>query len=179
MKNILGKEETAFTVQYDLCLPKRFELKFINEKGKEEQPVVIHRSSIGAIERTLAFLIEKYAGAFPVWLSPVQVQIIPISEKHFDYAKKLDQAGETMKQEANDASPGRAQKLSAQNQGSLLQALAQMQKNEAQLIILQAQNLGLKNRQEKLASEEFLEHSNEISNALRMTNNTTSLVRLK
>ena len=90
MKNILGKEETAFTVQYDLCLPKRFELKFINEKGKEEQPVVIHRSSIGAIERTLAFLIEKYAGAFPVWLSPVQVQIIPISEKHFDYAKKLE-----------------------------------------------------------------------------------------
>jgi threonyl-tRNA synthetase len=90
MKNALGKEDTAFTVQYDLCLPVRFDLKYINEEGKEERPVVIHRSSIGCIERTMAFLIEKYAGIFPLWLAPEQVRIIPVStDKHLDYANKI------------------------------------------------------------------------------------------
>jgi threonyl-tRNA synthetase len=85
MKKISGKEETAFTVQYDFVMPKRFELKFINEKGEEEEPVVIHRSSIGATERTMAFLIEKYAGNFPTWLTPVQVKVLPIAERHLEY----------------------------------------------------------------------------------------------
>lgn len=92
MKNFSGKEDTAFTVQYDFVGPKRFELNFINSKGEKEEAIVIHRSSIGAIERIMAFLIEKYAGAFPVWLSPIQVSIIPISEKHLDYAKKVKDA---------------------------------------------------------------------------------------
>jgi threonyl-tRNA synthetase len=89
MKNVNGKEDTAFTVQYDFVMPKRFELSFINEAGVEEQPVVIHRSSIGAIERVLAFLIEHYAGNFPLWLSPIQVKIIPIADRHIDFAKEL------------------------------------------------------------------------------------------
>lgn len=89
MKNVNGKEDTAFTVQYDFVMPGRFNLKFINEKGEEEQPVVIHRSSIGAVERVMAFLIEHYAGAFPVWLSPVQVQILPVSDKFEPYAQKV------------------------------------------------------------------------------------------
>lgn len=90
MKNALGKEDTAFTVQYDLCLPTRFDLKYIKEDGTEERPVVIHRSSIGCIERTMAFLIEKYAGIFPLWLAPEQVRVIPVSaEKHLDYAKSI------------------------------------------------------------------------------------------
>ena len=89
MKNFAGKEETAFTVQYDFVGPKRFNLYYINEKGKKEEPIIIHRSSIGAIERTMAFLIEKYAGAFPVWLSPVQIAVIPISDKHKEYADKI------------------------------------------------------------------------------------------
>ena len=88
MKNFAGKEDTAFTVQYDFVAPKRFELNFINSKGKKEEAIVIHRSSIGCIERIMAFLIEKYAGAFPVWLSPVQVALIPISQKHEEYAKE-------------------------------------------------------------------------------------------
>ena len=87
MKNVLGKEDTAFTVQYDFCLPKRFNLEYINEKGEMEQPVVIHRSSIGAMERSIGFLIEHYKGAFPVWLSPIQVSIIPISQDQLVYAK--------------------------------------------------------------------------------------------
>ncbi len=89
MKNVNGKEDTAFTVQYDFVMPKRFELKFINKEGKEEEPVVIHRASLGAFERTMAFLIEHYGGAFPLWLSPVQVAILPISEKFLDPAQKV------------------------------------------------------------------------------------------
>lgn len=87
IKNIAGKEETAFTVQYDFVMPKRFALRFINNKGQEEEPVVIHRSSIGALERTIAFLIEKYAGAFPLWLSPIQAVILPVSDKFTEYSK--------------------------------------------------------------------------------------------
>lgn len=89
MKNFIGKEDTAFTVQYDFVMPKRFELTYIDSDGKDKEAVVIHRSSIGAIERVMAFLIEHYAGAFPVWLSPVQASIIPISEKQKDFAKKV------------------------------------------------------------------------------------------
>jgi threonyl-tRNA synthetase len=90
MKNVAGKEDTAFTVQYDFVMPKRFKLTYIDSDGKEKEPIVIHRSSIGAIERTMAFLIEHYAGAFPAWLSPVQVAIIPVSDLHLEYARKLE-----------------------------------------------------------------------------------------
>jgi threonyl-tRNA synthetase len=90
MKNFAGKEDTAFTVQYDFVGPKRFELKYIDSDGKEKEPIVIHRSSIGAIERTMAFLIEHYAGAFPVWLSPVQVMVVPVSDLHLEYAAKVE-----------------------------------------------------------------------------------------
>jgi threonyl-tRNA synthetase len=90
MKNFAGKEDTAFTVQYDFVMPKRFKLTYIDSDGKEKEPIVIHRSSIGAIERTMAFLIEYYAGAFPVWLSPVQVVLIPVSDSHNEYARKLE-----------------------------------------------------------------------------------------
>lgn len=87
MKNVNGKEDTAFTVQYDFVMPKRFNLKYVNESGEEEEPIVVHRSSIGALERVMAFLIEHYAGAFPTWLAPVQVAILPVSDKTADYAK--------------------------------------------------------------------------------------------
>src|SRR3989339_155351 len=90
MKNVNGKEDTAFTVQYDFVMPKRFELRFINHEGKEEEPVVIHRASIGAFERTMAFLIEHYAGAFPLWLAPVQIAILPVSDKFKDYILKVE-----------------------------------------------------------------------------------------
>lgn len=89
MKNVNGKEDTAFTVQYDFCMPDRFDLTYTAADGAKKRAFVIHRSSIGTIERTMAFLIEKYAGAFPTWLSPVQVKILPISEKHLEYAAKV------------------------------------------------------------------------------------------
>ena len=91
MKNVMGKEETAFTVQYDFCLPHRFKVRYTAEDGSEKQPVVIHRSSVGAIERTMAFLIEHFAGEFPLWLSPTHVDILSVSEKHVDFCEKLAQ----------------------------------------------------------------------------------------
>lgn len=89
MRNVNGKEDTAFTVQYDFVMPQRFNLKYINEEGQEEQPIVIHRSSIGAVERTIAFIIEKFAGKFPVWLAPVQAKILPVSDKYLEYAQQV------------------------------------------------------------------------------------------
>ena len=89
VKKISGSEETAFTVQYDFVMAERFDLYFTDKEGKQERPIVIHRSSIGCLERTMAFLIEHYAGAFPTWLSPVQALIIPVSEKFIDYAKEV------------------------------------------------------------------------------------------
>lgn len=92
MKKVNGTEETAFTVQYDFVMPTRFALEYTNEKGEKVQPVVIHRASIGAIERTMAFLLEKYKGALPLWLSPVQVALIPIAERHVPAAQKTAEA---------------------------------------------------------------------------------------
>ncbi len=89
MRNINGKEDTAFTVQYDFCMPSRFKLEYTNEKGKKEQPIVIHRSSIGALERIMAFLIEHYAGNFPLWLAPEQIWVIPVGKQHVKYAKSV------------------------------------------------------------------------------------------
>jgi len=89
MKNVLGKEDTAFTVQYDFVMPKRFDLKYINENNEEVEPIVVHRSSIGAIERVMAFLIEHFAGAFPLWLAPVQAVLIPISQDQAEYANHI------------------------------------------------------------------------------------------
>lgn len=89
MKNVNGKEDTAFTVQYDFCMPDRFDLTYAASDGTKKRAFVIHRSSIGAIERIMAFLIEKYAGAFPLWLSPVQARILPVSEKHLPYAEEV------------------------------------------------------------------------------------------
>ncbi|NQV00515.1 MAG: threonine--tRNA ligase [Parcubacteria group bacterium] len=89
VKNVNGKEDTLFTVQIDFDMPGKFDMSYIDEKGKKQTPMVIHRASIGCIERTMAFLIEQYAGAMPVWLSPVQAQIIPISEKFIKYGEKI------------------------------------------------------------------------------------------
>ncbi|MEK7628702.1 MAG: threonine--tRNA ligase [Patescibacteria group bacterium] len=89
MKNVNGKEDTAFTVQYDFCMPDRFELDYTGEDGTKKRAFVVHRSSIGAVERIMAFLIEHYGGAFPTWLAPTQVALLPISESQADYAEEI------------------------------------------------------------------------------------------
>lgn len=89
IKNIWGKEETLITSQIDFLSAERFEMEYTDEKGKPQRPIVIHRSSIGALERTIAFLMEQHAGNLPIWLSPIQASIIPISDKHSKYADKI------------------------------------------------------------------------------------------
>ena len=89
IKSSIGKEETASTNQIDFIMPKRFGLSYVGQDGKQHDVVAIHRAPLGSHERFIAFLIEHFAGAFPLWLSPVQIAVIPISEKHFDYAKKV------------------------------------------------------------------------------------------
>ncbi|GAA0123522.1 threonine--tRNA ligase [Clostridium faecium] len=89
IKNVHGKEDTIITVQIDFSLAERFGMTYVDKDSKERYPYVIHRTSIGCYERTLALLIEKYAGAFPTWLAPVQVKVLPISEKYHDYAEEV------------------------------------------------------------------------------------------
>ncbi len=88
MKNVLGKEDTVITIQIDFALPERFGLTYVDASGAEERPVAIHRSSIGCLERTMAFLIEHYAGAFPSWLAPIQVRVLTITDDHLDFANE-------------------------------------------------------------------------------------------
>lgn len=93
VKTAIGKEETLSTVQLDFLLPERFDLSYIGEDGKHHRPVVIHRGVVSTMERFVAFLLEEYKGALPTWLSPIQVQVIPVSnDAHFDYAKQVEAA---------------------------------------------------------------------------------------
>ena len=85
-KNVYGKEDTMITIQWDAVLAEQFDMYYIDQNNKRVQPYIIHRTSIGCYERTLAWMIEKYEGAFPTWLCPEQVRILPISEKFNDYA---------------------------------------------------------------------------------------------
>ena len=89
-KDAIGREHQLATVQVDFNLPERFELSYINETGIEERPVVIHRAISGSLERFLGVAIEHFAGSFPVWLTPIQVAILPVSEKHIDYAMHVN-----------------------------------------------------------------------------------------
>lgn len=88
-KNIYGKEDTMITIQLDCAIADMFDMYYIDQKGEKVRPYVIHRTSMGCYERTLAWLIEKYGGKFPTWLCPEQVRILPISEKYMDYAEKV------------------------------------------------------------------------------------------
>ncbi len=89
MKDVRGKDNTAFTVQYDFVMPKRFNLTYIDTDGKEKEALVVHRSSIGAIERVMAFLIEHFAGKFPLWLAPTQVRVIPVGDAHHEAVSEV------------------------------------------------------------------------------------------
>ena len=88
-KNVYGKEDTMITIQLDFALAERFDMFYIDANGEKKRPFIIHRTSVGCYERTLAWLIEKYSGLFPTWLCPEQVRVLPISEKYHDYAMKV------------------------------------------------------------------------------------------
>ena len=90
-KNVYGKEDTMITIQWDALLAEQFDMYYIDERGEKVRPYIIHRTSMGCYERTIAWLIEKYAGLFPTWLCPEQVRVLPISEKYADYAKQVEE----------------------------------------------------------------------------------------
>ena len=106
IKNVYGKEDTLITIQIDGLIAEKFGMEYVDSDGKKKNPYIIHRTSIGCYERTLALLIEKYAGAFPMWLAPVQVKLLPIADRHVDYAydikSKLESYG--MRVEIDDRS---------------------------------------------------------------------------
>ena len=97
IKNVYGKEDTLITIQIDQMLAEKFGMEYVDRDGQKKHPYIIHRTSLGCYERTLALLIEKYAGAFPMWLAPTQIKILPIADRHFDYAydvkKQLEAKG--------------------------------------------------------------------------------------
>lgn len=95
VRDALGREWQLSTIQFDFTLPERFDLKFIGEDGQEHRPYMIHRALLGSMERFMGVLIEHFAGSFPVWLAPVQVVIIPIADRHLNYAQEVAQELQT------------------------------------------------------------------------------------
>lgn len=97
LKNVFGKEDTLITIQIDQMLAEKFGMEYTDRDGLKKNPIIIHRTSLGCYERTLALLIEKYAGAFPMWLAPTQVKLLPIADRHLDYLygikKELEKKG--------------------------------------------------------------------------------------
>ncbi len=87
--DVLGRLWQLSTVQFDFNMPARFEMEYVGEDGERHQPVMVHRALFGSVERFFGVLVEQYAGAFPLWLAPVQAGIVPISERHLEYAKKI------------------------------------------------------------------------------------------
>ena len=104
IKNVHGKEDTLITIQIDQMLAEKFGMEYTDRDGTKKRPYIIHRTSIGCYERTLAYLIEKYAGAFPTWLAPVQVKLLPIADRHLDYLYEVKKAleAEGMRCEVDD-----------------------------------------------------------------------------
>jgi threonyl-tRNA synthetase len=90
IKDALGRKWQCTTIQVDFQLPRRFQLEYIDADGKPQTPVVLHRAPFGSMERFFGVLIEHYAGAFPLWLAPVQAKIIPIADRHNDYARDVE-----------------------------------------------------------------------------------------
>ena len=106
IKNVWGKEDTLITIQVDQLLAEQFGMVYVDKDGSKKNPYIIHRTSIGCYERTLALLIEKYAGAFPMWLAPTQIKLLPIADRHLDYVYDVKKALEAkgMRVEVDDRS---------------------------------------------------------------------------
>ncbi|MBR4201240.1 MAG: threonine--tRNA ligase, partial [Oscillospiraceae bacterium] len=109
-KNVFGKEDTLVTIQIDMLLAERFGMYYIDKDGQKKLPYIIHRTSLGCFERTLAYMLEKYAGVLPLWLAPEQVRLLPIGEEHTEYAKafadRLTQAGMRVTVDSEDRNIG-------------------------------------------------------------------------
>lgn len=144
LKSAIGHDVTVSTCQLDFLLPERFELEYIGEDGKAHRPVVIHRAILGTIDRFMAFLIEETKGAFPTWLAPVQVKVLPISDKHLEYANKVQEA--LLEKDVRVEVDDRAEKI-----GYKIRE-AQLQKVPYMLIVgdkeQEAKEVGVRNRKD-------------------------------
>ncbi len=124
IRDWIGREETISTIQVDFHLPNQFELKYIGEDGGEHRPVIIHRGVISTMERMMAYLIELYAGAFPLWLAPVQAMVIPIADRHNEYAQQV--AAELRAQDFRVEVDERNERMQAKIRGAQLQKVPYM-----------------------------------------------------
>jgi threonyl-tRNA synthetase len=122
--DVLGREWQCTTVQFDFNLPERFDVAYIGEDGKEHRPYMVHRALLGSIERFVGVLIEHYGGAFPLWLAPVQAVIIPIADRHIDYARRIidDLQAEGLRVEIDD----RGERMQAKIRDAQLQKVPYM-----------------------------------------------------
>ena len=168
IKTAIGHDVTISTCQLDFLLPQRFELEYIGEDGKAHRPIVIHRAILGTFDRFISFLIEETKGAFPVWLAPTQVKILPITDKQHDYAKEI--AAKLFDQDIRVEVDDRNEKI-----GYKIRE-AQMQKVPYMLIVgdkeTQANTVGVRSRKDgdigQLSQEEFMNRiKNEIENFAR------------
>jgi threonyl-tRNA synthetase len=124
IRDWLGREETLSTIQVDFHLPAQFELKYIGEDSAEHRPVIIHRGVISTAERMLSYLIELYAGAFPLWLAPVQATVIPIADRHNEYARQV--ATELREHDLRVEVDGRNERMQAKIREAQLQKVPYM-----------------------------------------------------
>lgn len=156
MRTVGGREETLFTNQIDLALSERFDLEYISQDGSRERPWIVHRSSIGCLERTIAFLTEHYAGAFPTWLAPIQAIILPITERHLDFSvgvqRRLQKTG--IRVEVDD----RNESLNRKVREARLQKIPYLcvvgdQEVEADTLMITNRDTGTR---EKLSTEDFV-----------------------
>ena len=165
VKSALGHDVTISTCQLDFLLPERFELEYIGEDGDKHRPVVIHRAILGSLDRFMAFLIEETKGAFPTWLCPVQVKVIPITDKQVDYAKKVVELleDENVRVELDDRSEKMGYKIRE----------AQLQKIPYMLIVgdkeIEAGAVGVRSRKDgdigQMPTQEFIQKiKDEINN---------------
>lgn len=153
-KNVYGKEDTMITVQWDALLAEQFDMYYIDAAGDKVRPYIIHRTSMGCYERTLAWLIEKYAGKFPTWLCPEQVRILPISEKYADYAQQV--RSELAKNDVDVTVDNRSEKIGFKIREARMNKVPYMlvvgqQEEEAGLVSVRSRfegNEGQKNLQE-------------------------------
>lgn len=143
-KNVYGKEDTMITIQLDFVLAERFDMFYIDKNGEKQRPFIIHRTSMGCYERTLAWLIEKYAGLFPTWLCPEQVRVLPISEKYHDYADEV--AAELRNKGIRVTVDQRAEKIGYKIRETRLDRVPYMlvvgQKEEEKLVSVRSRYLG-------------------------------------
>ena len=144
-KNVYGKEDTMITIQWDALLAEQFDMYYIDENGEKKRPGIIHRTAMGCYERTLAWLIEKYAGLFPTWLYPEQVRVLPISEKYGEYAEKVQ--AQLKKNGIRSSVDNRSEKIGYKIREARLQKIPYMlvvgaKEEEEQVVSVRSRYLG-------------------------------------